>query len=267
MIRSILIIILTLVPHLFSGEFESIDNGNLEWGVFEIINNADSTHFEINILRINPAEYEFELLTSSEYECEPQTMRQWLQAYDLTAVFNAGMYAKDMSTSLGYCRNFDHINNSRLNKHNTVLVFNPVGPGGQSIHIIDRKCENYDSLKSGYNTFLQSIRMLGCNRTNVWKQSEHKYSILALAEDSAGFMLVCFCQKPLSTHDFIDYMLGLKLNLKRMMYLEGGGPANLYIEYGDFVQDLVGCIERFAPAEVINPVRVPVPNVIGIKKK
>ena len=266
MIRILIILILSISPGILLGEFETIDNG-LEWGTFKLINSADSADFEINILRIDPAHYKFELLTSSELACEPQTMRQWVRGHNLCAAFNAGMYAQDLSTSIGYCRNFDHINNSRLNKHNTVLVFNPDRAVSAPVRIIDRKCENYDSLKNEYNTFLQSIRMLGCNHTNVWNQTERRYSILTLAQDSSGLMLVCFCQKPISTHDFIDYILSLNLHLMRMMYLEGGGPANLYIENGDFVRDLVGCIERFAPAEVVNPVRVPVPNVIGIKKK
>ena len=263
----LLIIALLMVPNLSADNFELIDNNGLGWGNFEILNCTDSTKFEINILRIDPDKYEFVLLTASEYGCKPRTMRQWYQKHELCAAFNAGMYAKDLLTSLGYCRNYQHINNSRLNKHNTVLAFNPVNSKNRSVRIIDRKCEDFDKLKSGYHSFLQSIRMLGCNKTNVWKQSDKKYSILALAEDSAGFMLACFCQKPLSAHDFINYMLKLELGLKRMMYLEGGGPANLYIDNNGFTRDLAGCIERFAPAEVINPIRVPVPNVIGIKKK
>lgn len=257
------LIILSLNANL-PAMFRTIDGDTgLEWGEFAISTGQDS----ISILRINPRNYEFALLSASEYDNSPQTLKQWCRQFGYQIAFNAGMYAEDKNTTIGYCKNYDHVINSHLNRHKAVLAFNPNDEELAPVTIVNRTCEDFESLKDKYNTYLQSIRMLGCDGSNTWNQSDERHSILALAEDSSAHILILFSQAPLSVHDFIECVMGLKLGITDMMYLEGSFQAGLYIKTSDFHREISGVVEALWPIRVSSNGQIPLPNVIAVRKR
>jgi len=149
---------------------------------------------QLYLLELDPRDYEFALLSISEQQTSPKTAQEWCDEYGYEICFNAGMFTRDNNRSLGYCKNYDHIINPRLNRHNSVLAFNPKNPEDLPLRIIDRRCENFDSIGSHYNSLLQSIRMLGCGGGNVWNKSEKRHSILALAINSQNNLLLIFAR-------------------------------------------------------------------------
>jgi hypothetical protein len=264
---SLLLISFSLNANL-DARFRTIDSSTgLEWGEFDMADGQASRDDTINVLRLDPQYYEFALLTASEYDLPAQTLKEWCKKFGYEIAFNAGMYAEDNKTTIGYCKNYDHIINPWLNRHKAVLAFNPNDTESVPVRIINRSCEDFDSLKVNYNTFLQSIRMLGCNGGNTWNPSQEKHSILALAEDSAGRVLILFSQPPISVHDFIDRVIDLKLGITDMMYLEGSFQAGLVINTSNFRRLVYGVIEDLWPIKISSDGRIPLPNVIAVRKK
>lgn len=225
-------------------------------GEFIARNASDGTPLEISILKIDPAKYSFKLLCASEHKGEKLTVRGWALKFGLIAAINAGMYQTDELTSVGYMKNFNHVNNPRVNGYKAVLAFNRIDRSVPAIQIIDRQCQDFAGLRSKYQTLFQGIRMISCDGKNVWKQQADKWSTAAVGIDQDGHALFIFCQTPASVHDLINVLLALPISIHNAMYLEGGPPASFYLAedgadlklQGSNSFDLTG----------------PVPNVLGV---
>jgi uncharacterized protein YigE (DUF2233 family) len=183
----------------------------------------------------------------------------------MLAAVNAGMFQENGLTSVGFMKNFDHINNPKLSKANTVLAFNPVDESIPTVQIIDRECQNFSELRQKYQSFVQSIRMISCDRQNVWTRQDAKWSVLALGMDTDGNILFLFSRTPNSVHDFIEILMSLPLSLKSAMYLEGGPQASLYLSTPKMTLQRDGAWGSLEENSL--PFPLPVPNVIGIFKK
>ncbi len=225
----------------------------------------DNETYALTLVKIDPQRYSFELLCASQYAKEPLTTKEWASRHQIIAAVNAGMFQQNGLTSVGFMKNFDHVNNPRLNRSNTVLAFNPVDESVPEIQIIDRECQNFNDLRQKYRSFVQSIRMISCDRQNVWNRQDSKWSTLAVGMDAQGSILFMFGTTPHSVHDFIEILLSLPLSLKSAMYLEGGPQASLYLSTPKITlqrDGLWGGLE-----ENSLQFSLPIPNVIGIHKK
>jgi uncharacterized protein YigE (DUF2233 family) len=219
------------------------------------------------VIKVDPQKYSFKLMSASEYGGRKLTAKEWCEKYQLVAAFNAGMYQEDGVTSVGYMKNFKHINNGRLNRNNAVLAFNPVGPGVPEIQIIDRECQDFEKLKGKYHSLVQSIRMVSCEQQNVWDPQPTAWSTLAIGMDKSGQVLLIFSRQPYCVHDLIEILLTLPISIYNAMYLEGGPQASLYLSTKNVTIEKSGSLE--GSSDSYNPIQVswPIPNVIGIVKK
>jgi len=221
----------------------------------------------IFFFKFNPREWEMALLTSSQYNHPPLTAKGWHGKYNYQLIINAGMFAADNRTSLGYCRNFNHINNPRLVRYNAFLAFNPIDSLGMPARIIDRNCENFDSLQGQYQSVLQCMRMLSCRGESTWKKKEEKHSILALGENRRHEMIIFFAITPVYPPDFIELARTLDNELIRLIYLEGGNHASLYMRTGDDETILIGRDDSGFPAGGFGPEGAAIPNVIALRRR
>jgi len=235
---------------LYVAEFESV---------------FDNAPYAVTIVRIDPERYTFNLLCASEHDRAPLTVREWATRYKMLAAVNAGMFQENGLTSVGYMKNFDHVNNPRLSKANTILAFNPVEKNLPEIRIIDRECQDFNDLRQKYKSFVQSTRMISCNRQNVWSEQDSKWSSLAVGADTQGNILFLFTRTPHSVHDFIEVLLSLPLCLKSAMYLEGGPQASLYLSTSKMTLERYGVWGGLENDSLQFP--LPIPNVIGLSKK
>jgi uncharacterized protein YigE (DUF2233 family) len=223
---------------------------------------------KIIVVKINPKYYSFKLLCASEVGRTKLTPREWCKQYALISAINAGMYQKDGLSNVGYMKNFLHLNNPRLNStYKAVLAFNRLGSKVPEIQIIDFECQDFETLKSKYQTFIQSIRMISCHQKNVWYQQDKRWSLAVLAVDKEGNILFIFSEAPYSGYDFNNILLSLPLSIFNAMYLEGGQEASLYFSAGGIELEKVGISGTgFSESSVRSGAR-PIPNVIGIAKK
>lgn len=219
----------------------------------------------IRVLRMDPNLYELRLLMASEQANKKgRTLPEWVQSEGLLAAINASMFQKDLLTSIGLLKSAQHTNFKTLTKGMSILAFGPKRAGLPPVRLIDRECDDFDTLKEQYKNFVQNIRMLSCKGQNTWSQQPGKsWSIAAVAVDKQGRVLFIHGRSPYTVHDFIEELKGLPLAIERAMYTEGGGPSGLVIKVGSQEIQSLGWSGGFDS----NVILTPLPNVLGIVAK
>jgi hypothetical protein len=221
----------------------------------------------ILVLRIDPGKYQFQLYCASEHGRQRLTVKDWCEKYGLLGAFNAGMYQEDGITSVGYLRNFHHVNNSHVNQNRAVLAFNPDNPELPRAQIIDRDLQDFDSLKPRYRSLVQSIRMVSLHGKNVWSQQPGGWSTLAIALNRSGEVLVIFNEARTSVYDLIEHLLALPLSIVNAMYLEGGPQASLFLNTREMTVAKYGSLDNVLDHPGGVQIGWPIPNVIGITRR
>jgi hypothetical protein len=188
---------------------------------------GDST---ITVVRLDPERFELRLLSAKLLKLEhPLTAKEWVTRYGMTGAINASMYDKDLMSSVAYMKGPEGVNNARWTKDNAVFLARPRRAGLPPVRIADRACEDPGSYDHDYDVVIQNIRMLDCEGHNTWTPQPRRWSTAAVGVDGTGRVLLIHCRSPYSTHDFIDILRGLPLHLERLMYVEGGPEASLYV--------------------------------------
>jgi len=250
-----------------ASEWQKLAQG-LELGIFSAPIPSEIGDSKIRVLRIDPQHYQLRLLSASAFEKgRPLTARQWSQQNGLVAAINASMYQEDYKSSVSLMRTRAHINNPRLSKDMTILAFDRKTADVPLVKLIDRQCEDFEVWQKKYSTMVQSIRMISCTGKNVWNQQPQKWSTAAIGVDDRDRVLFIHVGSPYSTHDFIDILKKLPLNISRAMYAEGGPQAQLYINIGEHEHEFVGNYEIELQGHVKKLISHPVPNVVGISLK
>lgn len=249
------------------GTWHTLEPG-LEWCIFNLKQKSSTGDSQARVLRIDTAHFDFTLMNASAPgEGRSLTAREWCRKAGLVAAINASMYDTDHRSSVSLMRTRHHVNNATLSKDNAVLAFDTEADDLPPVQIIDRQCQDFPALSARYGSLIQSIRMISCTGQNVWSQQPREWSTALIATDRSGRVLFIHVRSPYSTHDLIDNLLGLPLDLKRAMYVEGGPEAQLYVRSGPLEAELVGSYEtRFLESDT-NTMAWPVPNVVGITRK
>jgi len=240
----------------------------LELGEFVSPVKAKSGDSTIRIVRVAPETWDLVLLnTSAPGEGDLHTTAEWCELHDCVAAVNASMYQTDRRRSVSLMRTRDHVNNSYVSKDNTVLAFDRLDDGVPPVQIIDRTCQDFDAVSKRYGTLVQSIRMVSCRGNNVWEQQKRRYSTAAVAMDKSGRFLMIHSRSPYTTHDFIEILLGLPLDLRNVMYVEGGPESQLYVNAGGERHEFVGSFESGFLESELNRRAWPIPNVVAIRAR
>jgi len=238
----------------------------LDLGTFRASMTAESGDSAIRILRVDPSRFELRLFNASATDGLSQTPKEWATRHGLVAVINASMYQEDGRTSVSLMKTREHTNHPRLSKDNAVLAFDRLSEDVPSVQIIDRTCQDFDQLAQQYGTLVQSIRMVSCRGNNVWSPQPKKWSTAAIGVDRIGRLLLIHVRSPYSTHDLVDMLLGLPIDLQSAMYVEGGPQAQLYIRSHDHEFEFAGQYDTGIVSTDFGQ-SWPIPNVIGIVRK
>jgi len=224
---------------------------------------------KVTVVRIDTAVHEIRLLSAKLLGLDHTlTAPEWAQKYGVLGVINASMYQQDHRTSVAYMKAGGKENNGRWTKDNAVLAADPVDPSLPPVTIVDRTCASPAAYESRYRILIQNIRMLDCKGGNPWSQQPRKWSTAAVGMDKTGRILFIHCRSPYSTHDLIDILRGLPLDLERLMYVEGGPEASLYVAVdGKEVVSKIGSFETGFRELDDNDHFWPIPNVLGFAPK
>ncbi len=237
----------------------------MELGRFEA--NPAGDDVSIVVLRIDPEHWDLRMICLSETEREyGQSARAWCEHSGLAAAINAGMFATDYSTHVGYLRNGDHVNSRGINHYQSVAAFSPLAPDLPRFRMYDLDVDGVSvkGLADEYSTVVQNLRLVKRPRMNRWGVQEKRWSEAALGEDEQGRVLFIFCRSPLSMHDLNSTLLSLPIGLVCAQHLEGGPEAQLFVNLEDDDLELVGSYETDFVENDLNNRAWPIPNVIGV---
>ncbi len=237
----------------------------LELGIFRSPQPSEIGDSMLRVLRIDPNRFRFKLLNASATEKgRSLSARDWSLQNGLVAAINASMYQADYKTSVSLMRTETHVNNPRLSKDMTILAFGRKSSDLPPVKIIDRQCEDFEFWKNKYDTLIQSIRMISCTGKNVWSPQPLKWSTAAIGIDHQDRVLFIHVGSPYSTHELINILKILPLQISRAMYAEGGPQAQLYIKIDEHEYEFVGDYEINLNNNKTNLFSWPIPNVVGI---
>lgn len=232
----------------------------LDFGEFRLNENES----KIIVLRIEPEDFEFVLGASSIDERQPRSLEKWAEEYGLLAAINASMYLPDKRTSTGYMRSGEHINQSRYGARlGAFFVASPKKPGLPNARIIDRDNPDWRSILEDYNIVVQNYRMTNAQRGILWSPGGPFYSISAIAQDGKGRILFLHSRTPVEAYSFVQHLLHLPLDVRTIMYVEGGAQAGLLINSDKLKRDITA---PHAPSFLITGnIKSALPNIIGFK--
>ena len=257
---------LAIVLVFVSFQIETADWKKIDEGLYllEYKSPIKSTHDNsiITVLKVDPKKYNFSMFSN----LSRKTAKEWSDKYGLSAVINAGMY-DEYSNNIGYMKDYENEYNPKLNSNNTVLAFNRISDDVAPIQIIDLKEQDWSILNKKYETYTQSIRMVDLHGNNKWSQQNKKWSMVVIAMDKQGNALFIHTRSPYTVHDFINILMAAPLNIKNVMYLEGGPEASFYLNQNGTEISRVGSYETDFMEDNSNTSFWPIPNIIAITKK
>jgi hypothetical protein len=225
----------------------------------------------IIILRMDPEQWQLEAVSASETgNSTGHTARAWSQIRNFSAAINAGMFAADYKTHLGYMGSSAHVNNSRPNDYQSVAAFEP--RNSQSLprfHIFDLDAPgiHFQDILKDYSSILQNLRLVKRPGLNRWSQQERKWSEAALGEDDTGRILFIYSRSPFTMHDLSNELLAAGIGLVAAQHLEGGPEAQLYLHVGTLELEMYGSYETAFRENDTNSAAWPVPNILGVRSR
>ena len=249
--------------------WQMLDDG-LYLGKFDSPVKSRISNFPITILKINPEFYSFKLLCASEHDGNMRTAKQWCNEFGLLAAINASMYQDtDPLKSTGYMKNYNHINNSHINPaFGAFMAFNPIDSSLPESRFVDRRLQkDWKAQIEKYHTVVQNYRMISKGKRKGWPQQKKLYSTAAVGMDKDNNVLFIHSPAPYSTHDFINILLSLPIDIDSAMYLEGGPEATLYISPKDIQAKSEGRYGTLFGKNFSDLSSLTLPNVIGIVKR
>ncbi len=247
--------------------WQELESG-LELGEFTAPVKSESGDSVIRVLRIDLKFFQLRLFNASASpEKKPRSAREWAERYRLVAAINASMYQEDSLKSVSLMKTRDQVNNAWFSKDKNILAFDRETDAIPPVKLLDLDCDDFPFWRNQYQTLVQSIRMISCSGQNVWKPSPKKWSTAAVGLDKHGKVLFLHVRSPYSTHDLVDLLLGLPLEIDRMMYVEGGPEAQLYVQAQNKVFEFLGGYETGLGNVENNSQGWPIPNVIGVVRK
>jgi len=222
------------------------------------------------ILRMDPNLWELEVVGITQTgEPSGHTARDWSQSRHFSAAINAGMFAKDQKTHLGYMRSGAEVSTSRQNAYQSVAAFDPRDSKSPRFRIFDLDApgSSFQSILNDYSSIVQNLRLVKRPGLNQWPQQVRKWSEAALGEDDAGRILFIFSRAPFTMHDLNLELLAAGIGLVAAQHLEGGPEAQLYVHAGTAELEMFGSYETLFAENDKNSIPWPVPNILGVRPR
>lgn len=242
----------------------------LELGTFRIPRGPGGGEAELTILRIDPEGWNLEVAGRSVgKETKGATAGEWCRKYGLTAAVNAGMFATDYVTHVGYLRHRDRVLSAHRNAYRSVAAFDPRREDIPRFRLFDLDAEGsgWTEILRDYRSAAQNLRLLRRPGENVWNPSgTDAWSETALAEDDRGRILFLFCRAPVTMHHFNRQIVALGIGVVAAQHLEGGPEAQIYVRAGGAVVEHFGIFDTSDP-EADSGSPWPIPNVLGIRRR
>lgn len=242
----------------------------LELGTFTVADSSRAGDASFTVLRIDPNAWDLEFMGQSRSgDSAGRSVRDWGRKYGLVAAINAGMFAPDYRTHIGYLKFREHTNNGRVNVYQSVAAFDPHREGIPRFRMfdLDEPGVTMETILGEYASAIQNLRLIKRPGENRWARDARRWSEAALAEDGAGRILFIFARFPFSMHDLSRELMRADIGVVAAQHLEGGPEAQLYVHAGEVEIEKCGSYETSYRENDGNDAAWPVPNVLGIRPR
>jgi hypothetical protein len=219
----------------------------------------------VTLVRIDPTKAKLALAMAKFEGDKRRTAAEWARDKKFSFVVNAGLYQDDHSTNVGLMRDGRRVNNPKVNHYRSVFAFNGRNADAP-FQLWDKVCDKDGEFRR-FDTQIQNIRLIDCRKRVTWPASEKDVSLAVLGADGNDRLIVAFSQSPHTAGAFARMLLRWPLDLRRAQYLEGGRPAQLYLEAGGVKLDLNGLCGGTLGCIGVSGVAPEIPNVIGVVRR
>lgn len=230
---------------------------------------AQPPRVTLRVVRIDPALFEFVLCAASDGGV-PLPLGRWADRGHLVAAINASMYLPDGRTSTGYLREGTHVNNARRGgRLGAYFLAEPdalaLAAGAPRAAVEDGTRVNVATFERHYRLVAQNFRMISDDRRVVWAADGRPIAVAAVAQTGGGHILFLHCRQPVEPSALARRLLHLPLDVRTVMYVEGGAQAGLLLRSGGMLMEVYG---RSAAAVLLGDPPAPsLPNVLGIRRR
>lgn len=225
---------------------------------------------EIVLLRFDPTRFQFRLYAATENGGKARSLPAWADAEDLVAAINAGMYLPDGLTNTGYLRIGEHLNNPRVvGRFGAFFVADPLPDPVQDqplpgAALLDRSQDSWETLLPHYRMVVQNYRLISAGRKLLWNPGGPKHAVAAVGRDGEGRLVFIHCREPVSGVDLGNLLLEMPVDIRVVMYVEGGTQAGLLARSKRLSTIWMG--RHPADFWTSGNVDAPLPNIIGVKR-
>jgi phosphodiester glycosidase len=257
------------VPHAVAGgiAWRTLEPG-LEYAPCRIAGPGGTKPCTLHIVRVDPDRAHVRACLASEAGGSAKTAEEWCARAKLAVAINAGMFADDGRSNVGYLRHGTHRNNPRWNGYRSVLALSPRREGLPSVRWVDLDVTPPGaSGVSEYDLVVQNLRLIKAPGHNVWKETGREWSEAAVALGRGRQLYFLFSRTPFSMHEWNERILSLPLGIVQAMHVEGGPEASLSIHAGGVDIDLCGSYESGSLENESNARQWPIPNVLGVERR
>lgn len=242
----------------------------MELGRFRVSHPNVPGESQITILRVDPHRWDLIFVGISQTGATSGlTAKQWSKKHNLVAAINAGMFATDYKTHVGYLRFRGHENNKNINRYQSVAAFDPRRDQLPRFRMFDLDAPGVSmtTILQDYSSAIQNLRLIKRPGENRWSQQKKKWSEAALGEDRGGRILFIFSRSPFSMHDLNNRLLSLDIGLVAAQHLEGGPEAQIWVGIGELELEMSGSYETSFNENDEIRFAWPVPNILGIRPR
>jgi hypothetical protein len=232
---------------------------------------SDVGDSRITVVRADPARWQLALVgPGASGDEQPKTAREWARSHRLVLATNAGMFATDHRTHIGYLESGGEVRRQHVNDYQSVAAFDPRDPDRVPpfrIFDLDAPGVGVEAIRRDYASLVQNLRLVKKPGANRWGPQPRRWSEAALGEDAEGRALFIHCRSPFSMRDLNRELLAAGIGLVAAQHLEGGPEAQLYLDVGETVLELVGSFETDFLEDESNAAAWPVPHVLGLRPR
>lgn len=131
-----------------------------------------------------------------------------------------------------------------------------------SATLLDKDIDPWEEELPKYVSVVQNYRMINAQRRVLWSPGGPLYSISAVGKDGAGNILFIHCREPIEAYVFSTLLLELPIDVRTVMYVEGGAQAGLLVNTSKYARAWAGR----SPMDflITGNINAPLPNVIGV---
>lgn len=242
------------------GAFTTLAPG-IEVGIFQRAEARPLGDGKVRVARVDPQKTRVEVLSVRPGGDNAMGADSWAQRHDLSVAINASMFHPDLN-SVFALRSERGVHATGWRKGaSSVLVAKSDGA-----RLLDMTC---DGGRPGeeWTSYAQNWRLLDCAQKPTWSRNAKIWSHAIVGMDGQGRLLFIHARTPWNTRVFTEFVLDLPIDVKRLMYAEGGPEASLVVRADGIERVWVGSYETGFTEHDRNRLAWNLPSIIGVRSR